>query len=188
MAKRGRRDDTKERILDCTQALIQTRGYNGFSYRDVAAEVDIRSASIHYHFPKKADLVAAVARRYASGFMAQLESAGKKGKELPGLLAVYAGLFRQAVAKDRRMCLCGILGAEGASLPAPVAAEAKRFFNANTEWLTRQFEDAAVDRPATEARLLLATLEGAMILAKVEDDVGVFDEVAEAALARFGPT
>ena len=49
-----------ERILDTAQALAQVRGYNGFSHADVSAELAITKASIHYHFPGKADLAEAL--------------------------------------------------------------------------------------------------------------------------------
>ncbi|HJT14927.1 MAG TPA: helix-turn-helix domain-containing protein, partial [Dongiaceae bacterium] len=58
--------ETRARILDVAQGLIQQRGYNGFSYRDIADEVGIRAPTIHYYFPAKADLAAALVDRYAT--------------------------------------------------------------------------------------------------------------------------
>lgn len=185
-------DDVKERLVGAARGLIQKRGYNGFSYRDVAAEVGIRSASIHYHFPTKADLGAAVAAGYTERFMERLASAEEETADVYRLLSFYASLFREVLADDGRMCLCGILGAEVASLPASVAAEAKRFFAVNLEWLARQFsrrieigDSVPADPPETEAVLFMATLEGAMVLAKGIDDPTVFDRVSEAALRGY---
>ncbi len=185
-------DDTKERILATAQALIQRRGYNGFSYRDIAAEVGIRSASIHYHFPTKADLGAAVGARYLERFMDDLRSAEAEAPGTSALLARYVSLFRAALTDDGRMCLCGMLGAEMGSLPSEVALEARRFFEVNTEWLSNLLAQAGPDTgfetvstPETEARLFLAALEGGMILAKAASDAAIFDEVADAALKRL---
>ena len=184
-------DDVKERLVGVAQSLIQKQGYNGFSYRDIAVEVGIRSASIHYHFPTKADLGAAVAARYTDRFMEMLAAAEEETTDVFRVLSFYASLFKETLANDGRMCLCGILGAEAASLPTSVTAEVKRFFAVNLEWLTRLFSRGSeiggvesADRPATEAALFLATLEGAMVLAKGIDDPKVFDEILEAALGR----
>src|SRR5579862_1588267 len=64
MSLTGEKSSTRDRILDIAQRLIQSRGYNAFSFDDLAEELDIRTASIHYHFPTKADLGIALLRRY----------------------------------------------------------------------------------------------------------------------------
>ncbi|MDP6707792.1 MAG: TetR/AcrR family transcriptional regulator [Alphaproteobacteria bacterium] len=185
-------EDTRGRIIDAAERLMQLRGYNGFSYRDIAAEVGIRSPSIHHHFPTKADLGVAVARRYTERFQERLRQAQADGADARRTLEVLVSLFREVLAREGRMCLCGILGAELPSLPDEVAAEARRFFEVNTDWLARLLRDAVRDGlvdlvapPELEARLLFATLEGAMIRAKTEDTIGSFDEVAAAALQRL---
>ena len=62
------RADTSSRILDVAERLVQLRGFNGFSYADVASELKITKASLHYHYPGKADLGRALVERYASRF------------------------------------------------------------------------------------------------------------------------
>ena len=52
---------TAERLMDLAEAHIRDRGYAGFSFRDLAAEVGIKSASVHHHFPTKAKMAAVVA-------------------------------------------------------------------------------------------------------------------------------
>ena len=56
--------DRRSAILDVAERRIRAHGYNGFSFREIADEIGIKSASVHYHFPTKADLAAAVAKRY----------------------------------------------------------------------------------------------------------------------------
>lgn len=181
---------TEDRILNSAQRLIQQRGYNGFSYRDIAAEIGIRSASIHYHFPAKADLGQAVARRYCDQFTGQLLAFAESA--ISTHLAQYVSMFRGALEQDDGMCLCGILGAEVAALPDIVVQEARRFFAANREWLTGRLRRAQADgelastlNPETEARLLFATLQGAMLCAKTIGKTEIFDEIADAALQRI---
>jgi TetR/AcrR family transcriptional repressor of nem operon len=189
MAKQG---ETAQRILAVAQRMIQSQGYNGFSFRDIAAEIGIKSASVHYHFATKGDLGAAVAARYAARFVAWLERIVTEGRDARHRLILYVGLFRAAVVEDGRMCLCGMLGAESEALPPEVLEEAQQFFTRNIAWLRNVFESGASDAtleftgPADDhARLVLAALEGAMVFARVSRDPRVFDKIAETALARY---
>ena len=52
--------ETPQRLMDLAEAHIRDAGYRGFSFRDLAAELGIKSASVHHHFPTKATLAAAV--------------------------------------------------------------------------------------------------------------------------------
>ena len=58
------RGDTRTQLLDVAQRLVQARSYNAFSFKDLAAEIGIRTASIHYHFRTKGDLGVALMQRY----------------------------------------------------------------------------------------------------------------------------
>lgn len=187
-------ENVKERLVDVAEALIQRRGYNGFSYRDIAAEVGIRAASIHYHFPTKADLGVEVAARYTDRFMSRLGAAETKTDDASRLLATYVAMFKEALEDDRRMCLCGILAAEIVALPEAVATAAKQFFEANLDWLTRNMprsgEGGSPHTKSTRRTLaahFLASLEGAMIVSKGLDDPKLFDRIAAEALDRLKP-
>jgi len=189
MAKQG---ETAQRILAIAQRMIQSQGYNGFSFRDIAAEIGIKSASVHYHFPSKGDLGAAVAARYAARFVAWLERIVTEGRDARHRLILYVGLFRAAMVEDGRMCLCGMLGAEADALPPEVLAEARQFFTRNVAWLANVFESGAADATLTftgpaedHARLVLAALEGALVFARVNGEPAAFDRIAETALARY---
>lgn len=175
-----------EEILDAAEGLARSGGYHGFSFRDVAARVGIKSASVHYHFPTKADLGAAVARRYTDRFLDALGDPAGPAAAPGELVGRYVAAFRHALVTERRMCLCGMLGSEVAALPPEVAAEAKRFFERNIDWLeavlSRRENGPAADLAASrrEALTILAALEGALILARTLENPSVFDQVAEA--------
>ncbi|MEM1235762.1 MAG: TetR/AcrR family transcriptional regulator [Pseudomonadota bacterium] len=155
--------DRREVILDVTERLIRTHGYSGFSFREVASEVGIKSASVHYHFPTKPDLAAAVAKRYRERFAEAISDAENQGTSR---IEAWLGLFRKALEEDGLMCLCGILAAEGDSLPHEVADEALSFLQFGMSSL----EEA---RPG-EGAGILAQLEGAMLIARSAGDVNVF--------------
>jgi TetR/AcrR family transcriptional repressor of nem operon len=67
-------NDTAQRILDVAERLVQSRGFNGFSYANVAAELNITTASLHYHFPSKAELGEALIVRYSARFADALQA------------------------------------------------------------------------------------------------------------------
>jgi TetR/AcrR family transcriptional repressor of nem operon len=159
-------------ILNVAEQLAQTRGYNGFSYADIATQLGVTKASLHYHFPSKAELGRALVGRYRGVFGAELELIDRQSTDPREKLRKYVGLYESVLSNDR-MCLCGMLAAEYTTLPAPMQAELKRFFDANERWLTAvlqagiragmfRFKPAANER----ARVLLGALEGAMLVAR----------------------
>lgn len=164
---------TAEKVVDAAEGLVQERGYTGFSYDDVAQLVGIKKPSIHHHFPTKAELVAVVTQRYTHRFREQLLQIEGRASKAPERLKAYAALFERTFANNRRLCLCGMLGAEADSLPESLAAEVGRFFEANLAWLGETFQQgqrAGSIRPDPDARSLaeayLCALEGAMVVGR----------------------
>src|SRR5690242_20794798 len=102
---------TAARVLDTAERLVQVRGFNGFSYADIAAELQITKASLHYHFATKADLGEALIARYATRFFDALDAADSDAASAPAKLSAYAKLYAD-VLRQQRMCLCWMLAAE----------------------------------------------------------------------------
>lgn len=180
-------------ILDVAERLAQTRGYNGFSYADIAAELGVTKASLHYHFPSKAELGRALIVRYHGLFGAALDSIDGHTKSPPEKLKRYVGLY-DSVLSNERMCLCGMLAAEYATLPAPMQEGLTAFFDANERWLTTVLEEGlragtfAFREAAKErARVLLGALEGAMLVARSYGNARRFQTAAASVLADLAP-
>ena len=173
-AHQAKRDDsTKSQILDVAQRLIQSRGYNGFSYKDLAEALAIRTASIHYHFPTKADLGVGLLQRYRRDFANELAAIVASATDPRRALERFAELFQRTFNADSRLCLCGMLSAEIATLPEAVAAEVEKFFHETEQWVAASLaagqKSGAVrftGSPQAQARLLIAMLEGAMVVAR----------------------
>ncbi len=179
---------TAEKVLDVAQALIQRRGYNGFSFRDIAEAVGIRSASIHYYFPSKTDLGIALVTRYHSAFAAELAAIENRQSSSVKRLKSFIGLFRQTL-ENRRLCLCGMLGAERDSLPDPINAQVRDFFVLCESWLIDVLKQGRLageiefrGPPQGMADHLLALLEGAMVVARSLEDLSRFDKATAAYL------
>ncbi len=162
----------RDQILDAAERMIRDRGFNGVSFRDLAHDVGIKSASVHYHFPTKADLGAAVARRYTERFVDALGDP-EDADAIPTLIEA----FRTSLARDQLMCLCGMLAAESGGLPDPVVSETRRFFERTEDWLSAALSASPALGDPTAASRLLAELEGAMLVARAHGDVSVFDRI-----------
>jgi TetR/AcrR family transcriptional repressor of nem operon len=107
-------NETAERLMDLAEVHIRNAGYGGFSFRDLAAEIGIKSASVHHHFPTKATMAAAVAQRYADRFFATVARLPRETAD--DAIAAYRSTFKAALDRDGLMCLFGVLGAEAGGL------------------------------------------------------------------------
>lgn len=171
--------DTKEKeILDVAEKMVRKGGYNAFSFRDIAKEVGIKSSSVHYHFPTKEDLGAAVASYYTEKFLNALGEPKALISNKKDPIKIYIQAFRDALIKDKHMCLCGLLGAEVDGLPPKVATQAKEFFERNIEWLNAVYTLKGLREDSKEKALqTIALLEGAMIVCGVLNDRDAFDQI-----------
>jgi len=180
--------ETVEKILDIAETLIQTRGYSAFSYQDISRELGIRKASIHYHFPSKTDLGAAVIDRYALRFGTALtaiaaDPAASALSMLDHYLAPYQGFAQTA----DRVCLCGALAGEMPALPADMRKRVDRFFRTHQDWLADILRRGAARGefhlsapPAKMARLVFGALQGALLVKRTTGDPTQFRDVVTA--------
>lgn len=160
----------RDRILDAAEARARRGGYHGFSFRDLAEDIGVKSSSVHYHFPTKGDLGEALADRYVQRARDYLgDPATMTSSEA---VARLTGLFRDALLKDDRMCLCGLFGAERDALPPNVVAATAGFFRLILDYLEAAFDETwQGERPAA----ILSRLEGALILARMLEDPDLFE-------------
>jgi TetR/AcrR family transcriptional regulator, transcriptional repressor for nem operon len=166
-----------EAILDAAERRIRTHGYNGFSFRDVASDVGIKSASVHYHFATKPALAASVARRYRLRFAEAVAAEELSGADR---ITAWRRVFRRALEHDGLMCLCGVLASGGAALPEAVTRESRQFFEEGAAAL------ASATGGGPQAAAIMAQLEGAMLVAQAFGDIAMFD-VATATLGQPQP-
>ncbi|MXN45702.1 TetR family transcriptional regulator [Shinella kummerowiae] len=166
--------DTVSAILDAAEERIRGAGYHGFSFRDIASDVGVKASSVHYHFPAKEKLAAAVARRYTDRFVEAVDAEVAQGADV---VEAWRHVFRTALQRDGRMCLCGALAATSHELAEEIRVEVKRFFELGIEKL----QEGGLDR-ASAVRVLSA-LEGAMLTANILDDQSIFETGSSALVA-----
>jgi|SRR5271165_5355570 len=184
--------ETSNRILDVAEGLVQTRGFNAFSYADIADALHVTKASLHYHFPTKAKLGERLIERYRMSFLAALDRIDANCTDAGVKLRAYAGIY-MGVLENNRMCLCGMLAADYATLPKAMKEGVHRFFDANEVWLVevltcgRDKEQLVfAGTPVETARVLMAVLEGAMLIARSHGDSSRLRSTANRVLADLG--
>ena len=172
--------DKKTEILDAAERRARTGGYNGFSFRDVAADVGVKSASVHYHFPTKEDLGEAVADRYVDRMREFLGEPGVLSAD--AALDRVVGIFVEANETDDLMCLCAVFAAESGVLPAIIGTHINRFFSELSRWLAASLagEDAE-----TRALTAVAALEGGMIIARARKEPRILRDVGRQIQSAF---
>jgi len=173
---------TKDKIMDSAEGYIRSHGFNNFSFRDIAADIGIKSASVHYHFPTKDALGEAVTERYIEKVMIFLSDPVTAAASAEDGAERFISLFRNALRVEEQMCLCGMLAAEIDSLNEPVKAVVRTFFNEIEGWLgaflASNHPEQSQDVIRGRARSAIAALEGALLMARTLQDVTVFEDVA----------
>lgn len=173
--------ETREKILGIARSMVQSRGYNALSFREIAKDVGVKSASVHYHFPTKGDLGAALAQRYTDDGVNYLAGVMDTEPDLAACLQKYTDIFRGALLNNNRMCLCGIMAAEYDDLPDVVRVEVDRFTDANVAWLAALCARANPLLDAVQAGeralAIYAAVEGAQLVARGRCDVATFDKL-----------
>jgi len=174
--------DTREKIIQIAQEAIATRGYSAFSFRELATELGIKSASIHYYFPTKTQLGVEVARRYRGQLQQAFDNiengyVNDPKKAIEGLIGVY----RYEVRSSQRMTVCTMFAAEIKNLPVEIQNEMKSFYELNIGWLDHQFQKLGYENSREKACQLFALLQGGLMGAKGQNDPAYFDVVVDAA-------
>jgi TetR/AcrR family transcriptional regulator, transcriptional repressor for nem operon len=168
--------------MAAAKRAAQAHGYAGLNFRDLAEQVGIKAASIYYHFPSKADLATAVAKRYWEDDAAFLDTLLKESASPAAALRRYPETFRWALENDNRMCLCSFMGAEFDDLPEAVRKEVQIFAEVNIAWLSKVLSASKVVSPkesVRRARAIYAAVAGAQLMARSRADIKLYDELIE---------
>ncbi|RUM00232.1 TetR/AcrR family transcriptional regulator [Rhizobium chutanense] len=184
---------TSDKILDIAQSLIVAGGYNGFSYADISAAIGIRKASIHHHFPTKAELVSVLVDRYVKQAQTGLQSLREQAENPADQLHLYINYWNTCIRDaSQPFCVCAMLASEMQMLPDEVALSVRAHFQGLAAWLTSVLQ-AGVEqglfrldkRPEEQAQMLMASVHGAMLSARALGDPGLFIAVVATEIARL---
>ena len=179
------KNSVRGQLLDHAQALLMTRGYNGFSYRDLSSLVGVKTSSIHYYFPSKDDLVLEAVNTYSADVMSSIyaiDSSASAEKKLDR----YVKVFGKIVGEGDQVCLCGMLAADIESVPEDVRHAVQAFFKANESWLAKVLAEGEKQetlsmngKPEVTARALFAAYQGSLLACRLFHTKVRLDEVTQ---------
>jgi TetR/AcrR family transcriptional repressor of nem operon len=180
-------------IIACARTLLGAGGYNGFSYADISESVQISKASIHHHFPSKAELVQTVVKRYRGEAQKGLAAIQSNISGPLVQLQAYTGYWEACIRDgSSSFCICAMLAAELPAIPEAVADEVRGHFCDLAAWLASVLERGAAKgvfqlraAPEPEAMALMATVHGAMLSARALGDPDVFATIVGASVERL---
>jgi TetR/AcrR family transcriptional repressor of nem operon len=173
---------TSDEILRCARSLLVQGGYNGFSYADIAKVVGIRNASIHHHFPSKADLVRTLVARYREEAEAGIAALERQFPDPAQQLRAYAGYWEACIGDaSAPICVCALLASQIPVLPAEIVLEVRAHFRALSAWLTSLLQRGAAQgslrfsgSAKAEVEAFMACVHGAMLSARAYGDPKIF--------------
>lgn len=183
--------EMKEQILTSAQRLAQQRGFNGFSYADIAAEVGIRKASLHHHFATKTDLALALIEGYSAALNTELARISALPVQVDEKLRAYMAIYHGTLEVDR-VCMGGMLASEALTLDASLLPGLQRFFAINTDWLAKVLTEgssqqifALNDKAESHAQLFLSALQGALMIARATGQRDAFEQTCELLISNL---
>jgi TetR/AcrR family transcriptional regulator, transcriptional repressor for nem operon len=166
-------ENSKRTIMNMAEALLQDRGFNGFSYAHIASELGVKNAAIHYHFPTKEALSCAVVKRYRDRFQLWINNSRIKDLSPEKKLDWFFSIYTDMRADKGKVCLVGSMEAEFNSIPGALQTEVESLHKELLAWLQstlKEGRDAGVFRfngePANKAALILSSLQGALQMAR----------------------
>jgi TetR/AcrR family transcriptional regulator, transcriptional repressor for nem operon len=167
--------EVADAIMDAAERRMRIGGFSGFSFREIASDVGVKSSSVHYHFPTKEKLAAAVVHRYTNEVAELIDRESEHNEDT---IKVWTRAFRGSLSSDKRMCPCAVLGAAALHLPAEVALEVKRFF---TMCIDKLVEGGLSRNSAAE---FLSTITGALVVANALNDASAYDRATKALVRK----
>lgn len=188
----GRMLNTQERLLTIGENLLCERGYGSVSFGTIASKAGIRKASIHHHFPAKADFGLAVLDRYSDRLAITLGDIFATSRNGAQALGAAVNIYREGVAGGSRMCLCTAMAADSAIIGNDIREMLARANTMVADWIEQVLLTGRRDRsiavsgnPDEEAASILAQLQGAQMLARATGDATVFDKAIAPLEARL---
>lgn len=122
----------RDELIQLADRLIREKGYNAFSFHDLAKAVGIKTASIHYHFPAKVDLGVAVIHWQEQQLEELIKRVGNRppAQQLDHFLAIYHPIHQQ-----QQVCLVGSLAPDFFTLEPAMQAALQAFSARMLAWV-----------------------------------------------------
>jgi len=187
--------DTRTRLIETTAALLQHRGYHGTSLNDILEASGAPRGSLYFHFPGGKDELAIEATRGAVDLATrELQEALAQAKTPAQGVRAYVDAAGRLLRETDYTFGCPVAPVilDAAGGVEELAALCKQAFRTWAEMLRQAFDAAGMParRADALALLVLAAIEGMLLLARAYRDCGALNSVAaelEAVVAAAMP-
>ncbi|MAX80916.1 MAG: TetR family transcriptional regulator [Crocinitomicaceae bacterium] len=183
--------ETKDQIVETANTLLVERGYNAFSYKNISEKIGIKTSSIHYHFPTKADLGVAVIQKHVAALQQTIQ---RTKNEPPASRLNKLFLYYQRLANDSKVCIVGAIASEITTLEAPVRTAILAFSNCVIDWTTSILTDGIeqqvfkkITHPRLKAKQIISSLMALVQIARMENDNQPLDQIPQLILEDLTP-
>jgi TetR/AcrR family transcriptional regulator, transcriptional repressor for nem operon len=163
--------DTRAEIIKIADGFIREKSYHAFSFSDISQQINIRNASIHYHFPSKTDLGIAIIRDHQEKLAKLIEQSEAKNalEKMQSFLTIYS-----AARKDNQICLVGSLVTDFYTVDSRIQSELKKLAGHILLWVTQILEEGKADGlfhftlpPRTKALMVITNMLAAVQLTRL---------------------
>lgn len=186
-----RKTDARARAIATAERLFRIQGYTATGLIQILKDSGAPKGSFYFHFPRgKAQLAEEAIDNYISNRMSVLRaiSANTTGNALDFVQQIFATFAAEMVATDFQYgCLMQNLANELPALDAELTRRVARGFADSTEIIAEHFRGCGFDsaRASSTAAALVAALEGARTIARLERSPAVFKALAEVSVQRW---
>jgi len=178
--------NTVEKIMNVASEMVQTRGYHAFSYRDISERIGIKTSSIHYYYPSKADLAKALLQKIRGMFEEALAGIDAEGVDTKTRLRKFTEIFLDTYGDEGRLCPFCMVATSQNTIPEDVQIEVRAFWSKGEKWVQNLLEKGqecgeleSIDSDQLISRMMISSMEGAMVVAKAFDDKSRLEDTAD---------
>ena len=183
-----RKEVTHERIVEAAARAIRRSGYDGTSVADIMKEAGLTHGGFYAHFASREAMLAEAADRAGSeavDAMERIAASTPPAQVLQAMLRAY--LSKEHVEGVETGCATAALGSEMRRQAPEVRRAATRRIKEMIDLVARQSPDWGQPGAHEHALVTVATMVGALILARAVDDPKLSDALREAALDHLAP-
>ena len=184
----GRKDATHERIVETAARAIRRSGYSGTGVADIMKEAGLTHGGFYAHFASRDAMLAEAADRAGAegvAAVARVAAAAPPHQALQAMMQAY--LSKTHVESVETGCGVAALCSETPRQAPQVRRAATRRIKEMIDLVARESPDWGRPGAHELALVTVATMVGALVLARAVDDARLSEALREAALNHFTP-
>ncbi len=182
--------DTKGQALEIAKKQLQTKGFNGFSFQDIADTLGIKKASLHYYFSSKEDLALEIMHSYETGFAEWSKKTASFAPEKR--LEKWFNLFFRLAEDDHKICPVGALCTDLDIFSKSTRSKILQFHERQRDWIQENLKQGQ-DSKAYKADLkieptsdlIMSSIQGALQIARLKKNPQLVKHVAKQLMANL---